>query len=131
MMAYEVVGLCEDNDRTYESVLGTYSKKTGFILSDSAYGLNRDILADRLFQLNDWHLKKEEPKRKKMTIEEIEKELGYKIEIANKSSSEKNEIKNEKSTKNKKEEYDDESIDDFAGWFLDQIFANSLGRSAD
>lgn len=81
MMAYEVVGLCEDNTRTYESVLGTYSKETGFILSDSALEKDKTTLANRLFQINDWHLKKEEPQPKKMTKEEIEKELGYKIDI--------------------------------------------------
>lgn len=79
MMAYEVVGLCEDNKRTYESVLGTYSKDTGFVLSELALSKDKTTLANRLFQINDWKLKK--PEKKLMTLKEIEKALGYEIEI--------------------------------------------------
>ena len=81
MMTYEVVGLCEDNSRTYVSSIGSYSKETGFVLSDSMDRLDKNTLADHLFQVNDWHLKREEEKRKPMTISEIEEALGYKIEI--------------------------------------------------
>ena len=120
MMAYEVVGLCEDNNRTYESVLGTYSNETGFVLSKTALSLDKKILADRLFQLNDWHLKKEEPRRKRMTLDEIEKCLGYKVEIVEENNSEKLEQNNNdnKSTEN---------TYNFEDWLFEQLFGNGRG----
>lgn len=83
MMSYEMIGVSDQNDRTYESKYGTYSKKTGFVLSDLSKSMIKEELLDNLFHENCWSLKQE---TKKMTKEEIEKELGYKIEIIPDSS---------------------------------------------
>ena len=78
MHTYEMVGVADQNNRIYESEFGTYSKATGFVLSDYSKKLVKENLLDRLFHDNCWKLKVEE---KEMTKEEIEKALGYKIKI--------------------------------------------------
>ena len=78
MMGYEMIGVSDQNGRTYESKYGTYSKDTGFVLSDLSKSMIKEELLDNLFHENCWSLKQES---KKMTREDIEKELGYKIEI--------------------------------------------------
>ena len=78
MHTYEMVGVADQNNRTYESEFGTYSKSTGFVLNDHSKKLVKENLLDRLFHDNCWKLKVEE---KEMTKEEIEKALGYKIKI--------------------------------------------------
>lgn len=78
MHTYEMVGVADQNNRIYESEFGTYSKSTGFVLSDYSKKLVKENLLDRLFHDNCWKLKVEE---KEMTKEEIEKALGYKIKI--------------------------------------------------
>lgn len=80
MMAYEMVGISDHNSRTYESKYGTYNKETGFVLNEVGRSLGKCELLDRMFHENCWSMKTE-PKPKKMTKEEIEKELGYEIEI--------------------------------------------------
>ena len=97
MHTYEMIGVADQNNRIYESEFGTYSKATGFVLSDYSteivtisqkitdkkeqqrlIKLVKENLLDRLFHDNCWKLKVEE---KEMTKEEIEKALGYKIKI--------------------------------------------------
>ena len=78
MYTYEMIGIADENSRTYESKYGTYSKKEGFKLSDLSRSMIKEELLDNLFHENCWSLKKEP---KKMTKEEIEKALGYEIEI--------------------------------------------------
>ena len=78
MHTYEMIGVADQNNRIYESEFGTYSKSTGFVLSDYSKKLVKENLLDRLFHDNCWKLKVEE---KEMTKEEIEKALGYKIKI--------------------------------------------------
>lgn len=84
IFSYQMIGLADQNNRTYISKYGTYSKKNGFALSELSISMTKEELLDNLFHEDCWSLKKEEkPKPKKMTKEEIEKALGYKIEIDN------------------------------------------------
>ena len=73
-----MIGIADENGRTYESKYGTYSKKDGFELSDLSRSMIKEELIDNLFHEDCWSLKREV---KKMTKEEIEKALGYEIEI--------------------------------------------------
>lgn len=82
MMTYEMIGVADQNGRTYESKFGTYNKSDGFSLK---YPYSDYSVTELLYDItheNVWSLK-EEPKPKKMTKEEIEKALGYKIELDN------------------------------------------------
>lgn len=98
MMTYEMVGVADQNNRTYQSQYGTYSKKDGFIInpycinfsfhSKSIFSFQK--LLNKLFHENCWSIKEEKQKPKKMTKEEIEKELGYKIDIQDNNVQEKN-----------------------------------------
>ena len=82
IFSYQMIGLADQNNRTYISKYGTYSKKNGFALSELSISMTKEELLDNLFHEDCWSLKKEEkPKPKKMTKEEIEKALGYEIEI--------------------------------------------------
>lgn len=73
-----MVGLADQNGRTYESKYGTYNKKGCFSLSELSKNLSKEELLERLVHEDCWSLKVEE---KEMTKEEIEKALGYKIKI--------------------------------------------------
>ena len=75
---YQMIGLADDNGRIYESKYGTYSKKNGLKLSELSKSMIKEELIDNLFHEDCWSLKKEP---KKMTKEEIEKALGYEIEM--------------------------------------------------
>ena len=101
MMGYEMVGVADQNSRTYKSQYGFYSKETGFVLNKTGLGLGKNELLDKMFHENCWELKKEP---KKMTKEEIEKALGYEIEIEEpkekKLEDSKNISKNAQKTKN-------------------------------
>lgn len=80
MMAYQMIGVADQNGRTYESKFGTYNKEKRFVLLDEYREISNSELLDDVLHCDCWSLK-EEVKPKKMTKEEIEKELGYKIEI--------------------------------------------------
>lgn len=113
-----MVGLADSNDRTYECGFGTYNKEDGFkftkkyqeILNDSQY-LGEDIkpkvesIINELFQGNIWTLVKE-PEPKKMTLADIEKELGYRVQVVDpeldKPTDEKKEL-----TEDEKEDIDE------------------------
>lgn len=82
MMTYEMVGVADQNKRTYESIYGSYNKERGFLLNEDSKRLGLCELLDKLFHENCWSLKQEE---REMTKEEIEKALGYKIRIKNNS----------------------------------------------
>lgn len=75
---YQMIGLADDNGRIYESKYGTYSKKNGLKLSELSKSMIKEELIDNLFHEDCWSLKKIP---KKMTKEEIEKALGFEIEI--------------------------------------------------
>ena len=75
---YQMVGLADQNDRIYISKYGVYSKKKGFELSEFSKSMSKCELIDNLFHEDCWSLKKE---IKRMTKEEIEKVLGYEVEI--------------------------------------------------
>lgn len=79
-----MIGVSDQNGRTYESKFGIYNKKDGFILSDYSKKLSMSDFANQLLHENCWSLKKN---AKKMTKDEIEKELGYKIDIIDKHES--------------------------------------------
>lgn len=78
MVTYRMIGCADENGRTYKSRFGTYSKEDGFILSKEAERMSRTQLLWDICHEDCWDLKVE---AKKMTKEDIEKELGYKIEI--------------------------------------------------
>ena len=80
---YQAIALADENGKTYESKYGTYSKQHGIKLSDKAIRMLKEDLIEKLFHEDCWSLKKEP---KKMTKEEIEKALGYEIEIDDKES---------------------------------------------
>lgn len=78
IFTYQMVGVADQNGRTYASKYGTYNKKGCFSLSELAKNLSKEELLERLVHEDCWSLKIEE---KEMTKEEIEKALGYKIKI--------------------------------------------------
>lgn len=83
MLTYEMVGLADENGREYESIYGTYSKDEGFKFNDAINPIIDDEgwrgFVNLLFHENMWRLKKE--KVKEVTLEDLERELGYKIRI--------------------------------------------------
>lgn len=98
MMAYEMVGVADQNNRTYESKYGTYNRETGFVLNEVGRSIGKCGILDKMFHENCWSLKQEKPKPKKMTKEEIEEALGYEIEIYDGET--RNTVKNLQNTKN-------------------------------
>lgn len=76
--SYQMIGIADENGRTYESKYGTYSKKDGFKLSELSKSMTKEKLLNNLFHEDCWSLKKN-PIR--MTKKEIEEKLGYEIEI--------------------------------------------------
>lgn len=81
-----MIGIADENNKTYESKYGIYSKKDGFKLSDFSRTIIKEELLNNLFHEDCWSLKKN-PIR--MTKKEIEEKLGYEIEI-NENESEEN-----------------------------------------
>ena len=73
-----MIGIADENGRTYESKYGTYNKKERFKLSELSRSTAKEELLDILFHEDCWSLKKN-PIR--MTKKEIEEKLGYEIEI--------------------------------------------------
>lgn len=81
MYTYQMVGLADQNGRTYISEYGIYNKDSGFVLSEFSKSIDMELLINDLLHKDCWSLKQDKPKPKKMTKDEIEKELGYEIEI--------------------------------------------------
>lgn len=83
MHTYEMVALADENGREYESLYGTYSKEDGFKFNESVEPIVEDKgyreLVNILFHENLWKLKKEPVKE--MTLQELERELGYRVKI--------------------------------------------------
>lgn len=73
-----MVGLADQNGRTYASKYGSYSKKDGFIITNWGNTNKFEDMLNNLMHDDLWSLKVEE---KEMTKEEIENALGYKIKI--------------------------------------------------
>lgn len=113
--SYQMIGIADENGRTYESKYGTYSKKDGFKLSEFSKSMVKEELLDNLFHEDCWALKKEV---KKMTKEEIEKALGYEIEIED--SAKKNETHEESKHigKNAQKPYKNVFADDFFNYLF-------------
>lgn len=88
MTTYEMVALADKNRKTYVNGKLRYNKEKGF--HDERGNTSTLEYEYEVDQLNafihdfDW----EELKPKKMTIEEIEKTLGYSIEIIGRSNEE-------------------------------------------
>lgn len=116
---YECVGIADQNDRTYKSIYGTYNKKDGFVMSKMAEDMDKKDLFDKLFHENCWSLYCDV---KKMTKDEIEKELGYKIDIV--SDKKENDNQNDKNitidtSKDKNKEFLNNYVNllkEFYGW---------------
>ena len=91
MYSYQMIGIADGNNRVYESKYGNYSKKYGFELSELSKSMTKEELLNKLFHEDCWSLKKD---IKKMTKDEIQKALGYEIEIiGNDECCEKNNTK--------------------------------------
>lgn len=112
MYTYQMVGVADDNGKTYESKYGTYSKEKGFEFYDDVLDKKCKVLAfiNLLFHEDIWKLKKE-PEPKKMSLQDIERELGYRVRIVDPEISTGKEV-----TPERKKEVDD-SID-----FLKRLF---------
>ena len=92
MYACEAIALADQNGRTYVSKYGTYNKDKGFVINPKYIKFQTTLdsrkilmsyqeLINGLFHENCWSLKVEKPKPRKMTKADIEKALGYEIEI--------------------------------------------------
>lgn len=79
MHTYEMIGVADENGRTYVSDYGSYNKEKGFDLLKSCNLMSHENLLNILLHEDCWKLAIE-PK-KKMSIKEIEEKLGYEIEI--------------------------------------------------
>lgn len=110
---YEMVAVADQNEHTYACQYGTYSQEEGFILSDLAKDIINDgyvsCLIDELFHEDLWKVCSE-PKVKEMSLEDIEKELGYRVRIIDP------EPKNKSISPERKKEVD-EAIDFFSRLF--------------
>lgn len=86
MHLYEMVAVSDENGRTYISPYGTYSKEDGFDLRPSAIRNLYDFekLLYQLVHEDCWRLKVD---KKKMTKADIEKALGYEIDIVGEDAS--------------------------------------------
>lgn len=85
MLAYQMVGLADQNGRTYESEYGTYNKEDGFRLKRNYIdGLDKNpyksanAVANMLLHEDCWSLRNE---AKKVTKKQLEDALGFRIEI--------------------------------------------------
>jgi len=78
MMTYEMIGVADENGRTYESKYGTYNREEGFMFNDETFEYPREVFCGILLHEDLWRLKVD---KKKMTLDDIEKALGYKVEI--------------------------------------------------
>jgi len=79
MMTYEMIGVADENGRTYKCKYGTYNREDGFEFNEEfdKLGSVEDAFSV-LVHCNLWSIVDD---KKKMTKEDIEKALGYKIEI--------------------------------------------------
>lgn len=103
MVTYQMVGVADQNGRTYKCEYGKYNKNDGFIFNNRGLVTDVETLMWIFFHEDMWKL--DEPERKKMSIADIEKELGYRVQITdpeyNKPTEEKKDL-----TKKQKDEID-------------------------
>ena len=114
MYTYQMVGLADENGKTYESKYGTYNKEDGFKFNENVQPIVKNgwrNLVNILFHEDLWKLKKEPVKE--MTLNDIEKELGYRVRII---TPDENKKEYEKLSPEKKEQIDKE-IDFFRRLF--------------
>ncbi len=80
MHLYEMIGVADENGKTYISPYGTYNKEDGFDLRPVSFRNyhNFEQLLNTLVHEDCWKLRVD---KKKMTKADIEKELGYEIDI--------------------------------------------------
>ena len=78
MRTHDMISLADQNGKTYVSKYGTYSKSTGFVPAFSVHEASIAKFFNNLFHEDCWTVRVE---RKKMTKTDIEKALGYPIEI--------------------------------------------------
>lgn len=116
MYTYQMVGIADENGKTYESKYGTYSKEEGFKFNENIQPIVKNgwrEMVNILFHEDLWKIKKDPIK--KMTLQEIEKELGYRVQIVDP------EPKKKDVSPERKKEVDD-TIDVFRRWLgLDAI----------
>jgi hypothetical protein len=79
MHTYEMIGVADENGRTYVSDYGSYSKEKGFDLLQSCHFITTESLLNILLHEDCWKLAAE-PK-KKITVKEIEEKFGCPVEI--------------------------------------------------
>ena len=106
MYTYQMVGLADENGKTYECKYGTYNKDEGFKFNEEAQSVVKDgwrNLVYILFHENLWSLKKEPIKE--MSLQDIEKELGYRVRIV---TPDENKKEYEKLSPKKKKQIDKE-----------------------
>ena len=89
-----MVGIADENGRTYESKYGTYSKEKGFEFTNFPKEECKQIaFINLLFHEDIWKLK---PEVKKMSLQDIEKELGYRVQIIDPEIGTKKEVSPER-----------------------------------
>jgi hypothetical protein len=97
-----MVGLADENGKTYECNYGTYNKDEGFIFNRNVREVTENggwrKFISMLFHDDMWKLQQD---IKKMTLEDVEKALGYKVQIVDP------EPKNEPISQKSKDEVDD------------------------
>lgn len=102
MYTYQMVGLADENGRTYECKYGTYDRENGFKFNEVLTPLIKDegwrVFINTLFHDDMWKLK-QDPIRE-MSLQDIERELGYRVQIVDPKP-------DKKISKKKKKEIDD------------------------
>ena len=105
-----MIGIADENGKTYESKYGNYNKKERFKLSDLSRSMIKEELLYNLFHEDCWSLKKN-PIR--MTKKEIEEKLGYEIEINESEENKKKKLEDNQSIiKNTQKSHKNVFIDD-------------------
>lgn len=93
MLTTQIIGYAKEDGLTYESSFGTYDKENGFKFNDygkQCFESDPDKFVTMLFGDDTiWCVKAPEPKAKNMTLADIEKALGYKINIVDEDKEEK------------------------------------------
>lgn len=89
MHLYQAVAVADQNGKTYISPYGTYSKEDGFDLRpvNIQHYYDFEEVLYKLVHEDCWKLKVD---KKKMTKADIEKELGYEIDIVGENTTYKN-----------------------------------------
>lgn len=112
MYTYQMIGLADENEKTYECKYGTYSKDLGFKFNESINDVTDYVgwrgFINILFHDNLWKLQLEPVKE--VTLEDIEREFGCKVRIVDP------EPKKEELSKEQKEKID-KQIDFLNRWF--------------